>query len=295
MAEQNKFGQKPEGLRCEEWEALLVDALDGLLPAHEAAAFQSHSQSCAGCSDLLAHAEQGREWLEYLHTEPEVPSRLVERILDKTVGPGAIPLPVVAGAPAAGAAVMALPRRSFHEARLMMTVAMAFFSLALTLNLVLGVKVTSLRLADLRPSVIGSTLSRQFYGARGQVIHYYQNLRFVYQLESRMRELRRDVETPQQPGQTQQNQQPQQKNGQSKTEEEGSILRARSTERGSVPTAQPPALSTEAIKMEPPSIGGPEENRTEITTLAETEVLISLGHSIAGQQQNPEHDGRSLA
>src|SRR5579875_925445 len=104
MAEQNKFGQKPEGLRCEEWEALLTDALDGLLPAHQASAFTAHSESCAACADLLAHAEQGREWLGFLQAEPEVPSRLVEKILDKTVGPGAIPLPVVAGLPASGAA-----------------------------------------------------------------------------------------------------------------------------------------------------------------------------------------------
>jgi len=300
MAEQNKFGQKPEGLRCEEWEALLADALDGLLPAHEAAAFQSHSESCAGCADLLAHAEQGREWLGFLHTEPEVPSRLVEKILDQTTGPGAIPLEVIAGAPVAGATAAALPvQRSFQETRLMMTVAMAFFSTALMLNLI-GFKLSNFRLADLRPSVISSTLSRQFYGARGSVVRYYQNLRFVYQLESRMRELRRDVETPQPPGQTQQNQQPQQKNGQSKTEEEGSILRARSSERGSAQHAQDPAPSvTEAKETEPPS-RGPHENRTEITTLAQTEVPFSpdstAGHSTAGQQQSSaEHDGRSLA
>jgi len=301
MAEQNKFGQKPEGLRCEDWEALLADALDGLLPAHQAAAFTAHSDTCAACADLLAHAEQGREWLGFLHTEPEVPSRLVEKILDKTVGPGAIPLPVVAGAPVAGVSAAALPvQRSFQETRLMMTVAMAFFSTALMLNLI-GFKLTNFRLADLRPSVISSTLSRQFYGARGSVVRYYQNLRFVYQLESRMRELRRDVETPQPPGQTQQNQHPQQKNGQSKTEEEGSILRARSSERGSAQNAQDPASeTTEAEETEPPS-RGLLVKKTEITELAKTEVPISpeystAGHSTAGHQQgSAEHDGRSLA
>jgi hypothetical protein len=179
----------------------------------------------------------------------------------------------------------------------MMTVAMAFFSTALMLNLI-GFRLSSFRLADLRPSVIGSTLSRQFYGARGSVVRYYQNLRFVYQLESRMRELRRDVETPQQPGQTQPNQHPQQKNGQSKTEEEGSILRARSSGQGSAQQAQELASSTEADTTKPPSGG---LSKTEITTLAETEVPLSpdystVGHSTAGQQQgSAEHDGRSLA
>jgi hypothetical protein len=102
-------------------------------------------------------------------------------------------------------------RRSFHETRLLMTVAMAFFSIALTLSMVTGGKLTTIRLADLRPSQIGNTLSREFYGARSSVVRYYDNVRLFYQLQSRMRELRRDVET--QPQQQQQNQQQQQKQG----------------------------------------------------------------------------------
>ncbi|HEX4008101.1 MAG TPA: zf-HC2 domain-containing protein [Acidobacteriaceae bacterium] len=205
MAEQNKFGPMPDatrgsgGLRCEEWEALLADALDGLLPATERAAFTAHSEDCVGCADLLAHARQGQEWLEYLHSEPEVPAGLVSRILEKTAGAGAIPVPVLVGAEqGAGTAVAAVPwRRSFQETRLLMTVAMAFFSIALTLNMA-GVKLSSVRLADLRPATLGNTLSRQFYGAQRQVVQFYDNMRFVYQLESKMRELRRDAETPQQ-------------------------------------------------------------------------------------------------
>jgi len=200
MAEQSKFGQKPQGnpggLRCEEWELLLTDALDGRLPPAEAAAFAAHSAECPGCADQLAHVRQGREWLGYLHTEPEVPANLVRRILDKTVGAGAVPVPVLAGAgQGTGAVAMAVPwRRNFHEMRLLMTVAMAFFSIALTLNLA-GIKFGNLHMADLRPASIGGALSRQFYGAQGSVVRFYNNLRFVYQLESRMRELRRDVDT----------------------------------------------------------------------------------------------------
>jgi hypothetical protein len=205
VAEQNKFGNMPDatpgsgGLRCEEWEALLADALDGRLPAGETAAFHAHSADCAGCADLLAHAKQGQEWLEYLHAEPEVPAGLVSKILDKTAGAGAIPVQVIAGAgPVAGASAAAIPwRRSFQETRLLMTVAMAFFSIALTLNMA-GVKLTNLRMADLRPGTIGSTLSRQFWGAQSSVVRFYDNMRFVYQLESKMRELRRDSQTPQQ-------------------------------------------------------------------------------------------------
>ncbi|HEX3660180.1 MAG TPA: anti-sigma factor [Acidobacteriaceae bacterium] len=214
MADYNQFGNKPNAaLRCEEWEALLADALDGVLPEGKAAAFRAHSAECANCGDLLAHAEQGREWLGYLHIEPDVPPALIGKILDRTVGASSVPLPVVAAGQGAGAAALALPwRRNFHETRLLMTVAMAFFSIALTLNLI-GVKVSDLRLADLRPSTIGSTLSRQFYAARGSVVRYYDNLRFVYQLESRMRELRRTVETTPGAAQPQKKQEPSKQSG----------------------------------------------------------------------------------
>jgi len=59
MAEQNKFGPMPDatrgsgGLRCEEWEALLADALDGLLPARDTVAFEAHSAGCEGCAKGL--------------------------------------------------------------------------------------------------------------------------------------------------------------------------------------------------------------------------------------------------
>ena len=202
MADRGKFGQAPDatpgggGLRCEAWEALLADALDGMLEAREAAAFDAHSLTCGACGDLLAHARQGQQWLGYLHGEPEAPPALLGKILDKTTGAGAIPVQLVAAGAGRGAVAVAAPlprRRSFHETRILMTVAMAFCSIALTLDMV-GVRLNDIRLADLRPSAIGSTISRQFYGARGQVVQFYQNLRFVYELESRMRELRRSEE-----------------------------------------------------------------------------------------------------
>ncbi|HVT96271.1 MAG TPA: zf-HC2 domain-containing protein [Acidobacteriaceae bacterium] len=240
MADERQFGKKPgtpgSAMRCEEWEALLTDALDGLLPAGKAAAFAAHAESCENCGDLLAHVKQGQEWLTYLHEEPEIPSGLVAKIVEKTLGAGGVPIPVVAAgvpATAGGAVAMAMPwRRSFHETRLLMTVAMAFFSLALTLNIITGGHLTSLKLADLTPSQIGSTLSREFYGARGSVVKYYDNMRLFYRLQTRMRELRRDVEQPQQQQNNQQQNQQQKPSGRtggSASVQQGTGLRAQVT------------------------------------------------------------------
>jgi hypothetical protein len=299
MAEQSKFGQRPEstpgGLRCEEWELLLADSVDGHLAPAQAAAFAAHSAGCPSCADLLAHVTQGRDWLGYLHSEPEVPSNLVARILDRTVGAGAVAVPVLAGAgqgtvPVAAAAPW---RRNFHEMRLLMTVAMAFFSIALTLNLA-GIKLSNVHMADLRPSSIGGALSRQFYGAQGSVVRFYNNLRFVYQLESRMRELRHDVDTtPAMPHQ--------QKSAPAKPGGGndglltpgpgwGVVVRARTWARKMSPAGE---MKDAGLRAE-----FPRQTNHEETKATEASILNFPGSQTAGPRRPAEVagcDGRSLA
>ncbi len=212
MTERNPFDHKPTSaglgqLRCEEWELLLAEGLDGVLPAAEQAAFEGHSAGCAVCARLLVETKQGREWLQFLNDEPEVPSDMVGRILGKTSGANASG-PLALGGPTpipVAPHVLGVPvRRVVWDTRMVMTAAMAFFSIALTLNLA-GVRITNLRLSDLTPANMEMNLTRQFYGAESSVVRYYDNLRLVYEVESKMRELRRD-EDMQQPPQTQQKQ-----------------------------------------------------------------------------------------
>jgi hypothetical protein len=304
VADERQFGKKPgtpgSAMRCEEWEALLTDALDGLLPAGKAAAFTAHAEGCENCGDLLAHVKQGQEWLTYLHEEPEVPSGLVAKIVEKTLGAGGVPIPVVAAgvpATAGGAVAMAMPwRRSFHETRLLMTVAMAFFSLALTLNIITGGHLTSLKLADLTPSQIGSTLSREFYGARGSVVKYYDNMRLFYRLQTRMRELRRDVEQPQQQQnnnqqQNQQQQKPSGRTGGSASVQQGTGLRAQSTERRSAfgdrrsGELQRSAFSVQRLAGSGEQTEQKQEAAVVVLKSDQTGTSISLGRSETGLRQ----------
>jgi hypothetical protein len=101
--------------------------------------------------------------------------------------------------------------RRFAEPRLLMTAAMAFFSIAMTLNLT-GVRLSTLRISDLRPSAMRSLVERRLTMASTPIIRYYDHLRLVYEVQTRMRELRRNTQgednqqKPQQnaPGETQQ-------------------------------------------------------------------------------------------
>ena len=79
--------------------------------------------------------------------------------------------------------------RRFAEPRLLMTAAMAFFSIALTLNMT-GVKLADLRLSNLRPTAVRSFMERRLTMASTPIIRYYDHLRLVYEVQSRMREIR---------------------------------------------------------------------------------------------------------
>jgi hypothetical protein len=197
--EQNKpLGESARVLRCDEWENLLADALDGTLSAADAAAFSRHHRECVLCAQMLKETEQGRSWMQYLAVEPEVPADLLKKILGRTTGglqPGvAVPAISLPARRPAWHRVMLPAVRQVMEPRLMMTVAMAFFSIALTLNLA-GVKVTDLRASDFQPSRLRANITRQYYSTNEQVTKYYKNLRLVYEMESKVRELRRTTDT----------------------------------------------------------------------------------------------------
>ena len=76
------------------------------------------------------------------------------------------------------------------QPRFAMTAAMAFFSIALTMNIA-GVRLSSLHASDLKPS----SVKKSFWAANGRVVRYYDNLRVVYELESRVHEMQRDNDT----------------------------------------------------------------------------------------------------
>src|SRR5258708_29321133 len=68
-------------------EKLWADALDGRLRGGDGAPLTSHMANCAACTGLFEEARRGREWLEFLAAEPEVPGGLLDKILAQT-GPG---------------------------------------------------------------------------------------------------------------------------------------------------------------------------------------------------------------
>ena len=201
----------------------------GELSPKDRAAFELHIATCAECSRMLADAQRGAALLEMLKSpRPEPSAALMDRILASTSGlagpaksrvfgvavpaidgataepqgltPASYVLPTVPAVANAAATSNVLPFRhpatsrfnlraithTMMQPRLAMTAAMAFFSIALTLNLT-GVHLNELSISDLKPS----NIRRTFYQADASVVRYYDNLRVVYELESRVQDIKR--------------------------------------------------------------------------------------------------------
>ena len=234
MADFNQFGsatpqQSPGAQHCAQCEAMLADVLDGTLSAADQATFDLHVAGCPSCTAMLADARRGAALLDMLKPDrPEPSAFLLERILTQTSGitnkanetiilgttdhlrdPNAV-LASPAWTPAlnpqapqakilpfrqrvANAFRLESLRHTFMQPRMAMTAAMAFFSIALTLNLT-GIHLGQFHASDLKPS----SIKRTFYETNARVIRTFDNMRVVYELESRVHMLQSasDNETP---------------------------------------------------------------------------------------------------
>ncbi len=147
---------------------------------------------------MFAEVQAGRQWLRSL--EPvEPPTYLVHNILAATSGVLST-RSFSATAPARDGRTTPFRERmrerwdSFftpivafvRQPRFAMSFGMIFFSFSLALNAA-GVKASDVAKVGLRPSA----LRHAYIDAQIKVVKYYDNIRFVYDIESRLRELKR--------------------------------------------------------------------------------------------------------
>ena len=206
---------------CAVCEAMLPEAVDSLLSEAEQSAFDKHVAGCVECARELAEAQRGAAWLSMLKSQaPEPPAGLLAKILAETTGAQQYNFQADA-APATSVPVWATERHPFaihprtawstqwvafrrqlsdvfsiesaratFQPRIAMTAAMAFFSIALTLNLA-GVRLRDLRASNFTPSALMRTVAN----LNASATRMFQNNRAVYQVESRLSELRSDDST----------------------------------------------------------------------------------------------------
>jgi hypothetical protein len=199
------------GMECAEFEALLTDAIDnnnanadaGQLSPARRQSFDAHRRVCAVCGPLFADVQAGQQWLRSLEAV-EPPPLLLHNILAATSGVLSTRLPATRRDGRTTPFAERLRERwdsiftpvaaFVRQPRFAMSFGMIFFSFSLALN-VAGVKPKDVAKVDLRPSA----LRHAYNDAQIKVVQYYDNIRFVYEIESKLRELKR-ANTPAEPG-----------------------------------------------------------------------------------------------
>jgi hypothetical protein len=183
------YGESKSGMQCVEFEALLAEALDAALQGATLVAFETHQKSCPACSAMFQEAAAGMRWMKGLE-DIEPPKHLVHNILAQTIG--TIPEESAKAIPVGENWIDRLKARitavfaPVVTPRFAMSFGMAFFSITMLAN------IAGLHLSDLKHvDMTAKGLQKTYYSTEARVVRYYENIRLVYEIESRVRDLRR--------------------------------------------------------------------------------------------------------
>jgi hypothetical protein len=165
-----------------ELENLTSDYLEGLLDTVRRAQVEAHLAECTSCRELVADV---RNAIDLCHkAEVLEPSPwLVSRILLATVG---------GRKPAFWEQVAAFFRPALQP-RVAYVVAMAVFSFSIIVNAA-GINLRNFTVQDLRPTIWYSKATRTGHLLVARAEKFYYDLRVVYEIESRFRQLRSEPE-----------------------------------------------------------------------------------------------------
>jgi hypothetical protein len=144
---------------------------------------------------MFAEAEAGQHWLKSL-AEVEPPANLVNDILAATSGIPSYRLQEIEARPHQPSlgerirewadSLLTPVWSTVRQPRFAMSFGMAFFSLSVALS-VAGVKPTDIKQADLSRS----GLRRTYYTTQARVVKYYENIRLVVEIESKVQEIKK--------------------------------------------------------------------------------------------------------
>ena len=180
-------------MNCGEIEIILADYLDDTLSPEERVALEQHASTCTSCRALLEDASAA---VSFLKGADEVlpPAELITRI--------------AYGAPV-GRVRLPFERQSLLsrltskwlqpmlQPRLAMGMAMTILSSAM-LERCTGVHVQHLQAADLNPVRIWGGVEDRALRVKDRAVKYYENLRWVYEIETQLKTLQQRQDASQQ-------------------------------------------------------------------------------------------------
>ncbi len=171
-------------MNCAEFESILADYIDGTLGTSERATVEQHASACPACAEFMADATGGARFLERA-AEVEPPPALITRIAYQA------PMGRTRDHFERQSLINRLSRKWLQpilQPRLAMGMAMTVLSFAM-LERCTGVQVQHIQAADLSPVRVWAGLEGKALRVKDRAVNYYENLRFVYEVETRIKEL----------------------------------------------------------------------------------------------------------
>jgi anti-sigma factor RsiW len=173
-------------MNCADIEILLADYVDGTLAADEKSALESHLSTCEACKELAGDVAGAVAFMERA-SDVTAPPELVTRILFE-----------ISSGPSHTVVKPSWFRRIFGnriggymepilQPRYAMGMAFTLLSFAM-LGRFAGIEVRHLTPADLDPVKIWTATEDRAARTWQRAVKYYQSLRLVYEIESRVKE-----------------------------------------------------------------------------------------------------------
>lgn len=174
-------------MTCAQFEIALCDYLDGTLPSAAKAEFEEHLAGCAACAELARDAGAALSFMERA-ADVEPPPELVTKLF------------AIAQLPEARTRVRSGIRGWFQ--RLFQPILQPRMVMGLSLTILFfgmmarcaGIPGRRLSSADLDPAHVWGGVEDKVQRGWERSVKFYENLRFVYQIQSRLSEWREQQE-----------------------------------------------------------------------------------------------------
>jgi len=169
-------------MTCGELEILLPDYLDGTLDAGEVREVEAHLETCQSCAELARDARRAMAFMERA-AEVDPPAALMTRILSETASGRHGRLGSSSGIGAWFNKLFA-PLLQPRPVMGMMLTILSFSMMAKCA----GISPRQLRPADMDPKKIWASLDDRANRAWERSVKFYENIKFVYEIQSRLRD-----------------------------------------------------------------------------------------------------------
>jgi hypothetical protein len=166
-------------MTCAEFEILLCDYLDGTLDAPVRRDVEEHQAQCASCAEFARDVSAAVAFMERV-AEVEPPPELLTRITFE--------IPAGGGVKKAGfRSWLSGWMQPLLQPKFAMGMAMTILSFSM-LGRLAGIEVRQLKPQDLHPANVWTAVDNRVHRTWERAVKYYENLRLVYEVQTRLQE-----------------------------------------------------------------------------------------------------------